>query len=89
MWKIFENLKNKFYLNSQITVFDNSKILVENCKNVLEVNENLVRVVSCNYEIEIWGTGLFTTNFSSKAVMIKGKIQNVSINERRKKSNVV
>lgn len=85
----FDNFKSRFYLNSQVKIFDNSQMLLENCKNVLEVNENVVRVISSCFEIEVWGTDLSATYFSSKTVMIKGKIQNVNITKRGKNEDVV
>ena len=84
MGSIFEKIKRDFYMSSQLSVIDNNQIYIENCKNILECNENLVRILSNNFEIEVWGSELFVTNYSSNAVLVKGKITSISINERRK-----
>lgn len=78
--------KQKLSLNSQISIIDNTQLLVENCKNVLEVNENLVRIYSSDFEIEVWGSNLSVSNYSCKAVKVNGKIITVEIKERGKKS---
>lgn len=77
-------IKKSIDLNSQISIIDNKKVLVENCKNVLEVNESLVRILSSDFEIQVWGSNLSVTNYSSNAVSINGKIMSMEINERRK-----
>ncbi|MBE6837653.1 MAG: hypothetical protein E7509_06680 [Ruminococcus sp.] len=84
MFSILEKLKRGYYLSSQISILDNNQILIENCKNILECNENLVRIISNNFEIEIWGSDLFLTNYASNSVLVKGKISSICINERRK-----
>lgn len=83
MLKILEKLKRNYYLSSQVSILDNNQILIENCNTILECNENLVRIISNNYEIEIWGNNLLLTNYASNSVIVKGKITSVTINERR------
>lgn len=80
----FDKIKHDFYLNSSISILDNNQILVENCKNILECNDILVRIISSDFEIEIWGANLTVTNFSSKTVSVNGEVQTVTFIKRRK-----
>lgn len=84
MSDILRSVKKKISLNSQISIIDNQKVLIENCKSVLEVNENLVRILSSDFEINVWGNDLNLTNYSSNAVSVNGKIKSMEIIERRK-----
>lgn len=84
MFELLNRVKRNFYLSSQISIVDNCQLIIENCKNVMECNENLVRVLSNDFIIEIWGEALIVTNYSSNTLSVKGKLKNISINERRK-----
>lgn len=84
MLNLMKMFKKKLYLNSQISILDNNELLIENCKNILECNENLIKILSNNYEVEAWGTNLYLTNYASGSVVVKGCISSISIFERRK-----
>lgn len=86
MFEFLDKIKREFYLSSQVSVLDNNQILIENCKNILECNENLVRIISNRFEIEIWGRELVLTNYASNTIIVKGNIDSITINERRKDS---
>lgn len=82
--EFIEALKRSVALNSSVTILDNKQVLIENCKNIVECNDVLVRIISSNYEIEIWGVGLSISNYSSKTVAVNGEIQSVNLTKRRK-----
>lgn len=86
MSDLLNNLKRQFYLNSQVMIMDNNQMIIENCRNILECNENLVRIISCDFEIGVWGSELTLSNYSSKTVCVEGKIQSIEITERRKQN---
>lgn len=79
-----DKIKHDFYLNSSINILDNNQILIENCKKILECNDILVRIISSDFEIEIWGSNLTITNFSSKTISVNGEVQTVTLIKRRK-----
>ncbi|MFT3951055.1 MAG: YabP/YqfC family sporulation protein [Oscillospiraceae bacterium] len=77
-------MRDLLYLNSCVTITDNTQVLLENCKKIMECTEILVRVQTAEYEIEVWGTGLTMDNYSAASVVVRGTIQNVSIMARRR-----
>ncbi|NLZ46727.1 MAG: hypothetical protein GX896_08555 [Clostridiales bacterium] len=80
----FEKLKRNFALNSSVTILNNKQVLIENCKNIVECNDILVRIISSNYEIEVWGVNLKISNYSSKTIAVNGEIQSVNVVKRGK-----
>ena len=85
MFKILSYLRNGLYLNSSINIVDNTQIIIENCKNILECNEMIVRVVSSKFIIEVWGSELYVSSFANKSIRIDGEITNVSLIKRGNK----
>ena len=57
--KIIGKTKEFMSLNSHITILDNRAAIIENCKQILECNEVLARILTGSFEVEIWGKDLF------------------------------
>lgn len=72
-------LNEMLCLNSYISIIDNDRVLVENCKSISECNEILVRVSTKENDIEIWGSELTVTNYTNTSVLVEGKISSVSV----------
>lgn len=72
-------------LNSHITILDNSVAVIENCKQIIECNEIMTKVMTRNFEIEVWGTDLSLSNFCSDCVEVRGKINSINIMSRKSK----
>lgn len=72
-------------LNSYINILDNNKVIVENCKQILECNEVLAKVLTGSFQIEIWGNNLSLSNYCFECVEVCGVIETVSLTSRRLK----
>lgn len=88
MNKQLPNLKYKgkakefMCLNSHITILDNKTALIENCKQIIECNEVLVKVSTKCFEIEVWGNGLTLNNYCTESIEVRGKIESIKLMER-------
>ena len=83
MFNFFKFIRKGLYLNSSINIIDNTQITIENCKNILECNDIIVRVLSAEFIIDVWGSDLTVTSFANRSVMVDGEISSVSLNRRR------
>ena len=74
-----KNVRKAFFLNTYIQIIDNSKVIVENCKHIVECNDILVNLFTADYEIHIWGQALTISDYNKEYVIINGKISSVEI----------
>lgn len=74
--------KEAMYLNSYISIIDNERVIIENCKTILECNDMLVRIITKEFEVEIWGSELSITNYATVSVEVCGTISSVSLQKR-------
>lgn len=67
-------LKNKIYLNSSISITDNSHMEIENCSKILEYNDIYVRLKTATIILQIWGEGLMISDYNTSGIIVDGKI---------------
>lgn len=72
-------------LNSHITILDNDVAIIENCKQIMECNEILAKILTGKFEVEVWGTNLSLSNYCTQSVEVRGKINSVNIISRKSK----
>lgn len=80
-----EKTKEFMSLNSHITILDNKSAVIENCKQILECNEVLARILTGSFEIEIWGKDLFLNNYCTECVEVRGVIESINLSARSKR----
>ena len=83
--KFTGKVKEFMSLDSHITIIDNKSVLVENCKQILECNDVLARLVTGRFIIEIWGKELFLNNYTSNTVEVRGVIESVNLVSKGKR----
>lgn len=83
-FKFTGKAKELMNINDHITIIDNKAALIENCKQILECNEVLARVLTRNFEVEIWGKDLSLNNFCTECVEVRGQIQSINLTAKRK-----
>lgn len=71
---------------SNINIYGTKKIVIENFKKILECNDALIIVKTCDCNISIWGSELKLTSYSSGYAEIIGDIDRIEIDEKKKKS---
>ncbi len=67
---------------SLVTISGDEEVIIENCRRILECNEIKCSVSSRGFLVDIWGSDLTLTSFSSGSVSVNGKIRSVSIEKR-------
>ncbi len=77
--KIQKNARKALFLNTYIQIVDNTKAIIENCKHIVECNDIYVKVVTADYNIQIWGFNLTISDYNKEFVIVKGRINSVEI----------
>lgn len=76
-----EKVKRFINMDTQIQLTGNREVLVECCRKILEYNDIMVRVKTWDMTVEVWGSSLSVSDFNSKGIIIRGKIQSVELTE--------
>lgn len=71
---------------SNINIYGTKKIVIESFKKILECNDALIIVKTCDCNISIWGSDLKLTSYSSGYAEISGEIERIEIDEKKKKT---
>jgi hypothetical protein len=69
-------------VRSLITVSDDSEVIIESCKRIIECNDIKCTVLTHGYIIDVWGAELTLTSFANGNVGVYGKIQSISISRK-------
>ncbi|MBQ4095893.1 MAG: YabP/YqfC family sporulation protein [Oscillospiraceae bacterium] len=83
MTMIKKLFKDAAFYSSYISITDNEKVILENCRSINECSDIMVNISTTENDIEIWGTGLTVTSYTNTSIEINGKINTVSISKRR------
>ena len=83
MTMIKKLFKNAAFYSSYISITDNEKVILENCRSINECSDIMVNISTTENDIEIWGTGLTVTSYTNTSIEINGKVNTVSISKRR------
>lgn len=75
--------KELMCLNSYINILDNKKVIIENCKQIIECNEVMARIMTGSFQVEIWGKDLSLSNYCSESIEVCGTIESVALTSRR------
>lgn len=75
--------KDMLCLNSYISIIDDSRVLVENCRSITECSDIMVRVTTKENDIEIWGSELKVTNYTNTSIAVEGNISSVNVSRKR------
>ncbi|MCR5542291.1 MAG: hypothetical protein K6F71_15890 [Ruminococcus sp.] len=78
----FGKTRELMYLQSYISINDNTSALVENCRQIYECTEVCVRLLTGSFEIELWGSGLMLSSYAENSVEVRGTIEQVKLVSR-------
>ena len=70
---------------SNINVYGTKKVVIESFKKILECNESLIIIKTCDCRVSIWGNELKLTSYSSGFAEIYGSIDRIEIDEKTNK----
>ncbi len=75
--KIKSYFRKNLYLDTNISITDNTEVTVENCKKILEYNDIFIKVSTSTVTFQIWGKNLVIKNYEDKGLIIKGIISSI------------
>lgn len=58
-------------------MIENKEVIVEGCKEILEYDDNVIRITTKKMEISFWGTNLALKCFNTDNIIITGKLERV------------
>lgn len=74
----FEQMKAETVKHSELQLTDNTELIIDGCKKVIEYDDNFIRLLLADREISIVGVSLKMRNFSNFGVVVNGKINSLT-----------
>lgn len=70
-------LTNKFYLNTHMTLTDNTHLEIENVKKIVEYNDIYIKVKTSNMTVAVWGEKLSVSDYNVDGIVIDGVFSSI------------
>lgn len=70
-------IKKRLYLNTYMSLTDNTRLEIENCKRVIELNDVYVRLKTATVTVSVWGENLSVSDYNTDGIVIDGMISSV------------
>ena len=84
---MFEKLTDKaraaLFMEAGLHIAGNREIVVENCRRIEECSEVYMLLLSGKLTIHIWGSELRAFDYNTGGLVIRGKISQIELEERR------
>lgn len=77
-------VRQALYYNTNIQIINNSKAIIENCKHIVECNDIMVKLLSADFQVIVWGYNLTISDYNTENIIVNGKISSVELIPRRK-----
>jgi sporulation protein YqfC len=84
LYEIQKKARKKLYFNTYIQIIDNEKAIVENCRHIAECSDVLVKLVTADFQIEIWGQSLTISDYNKENVIVNGRISSIEFIPRKR-----
>ncbi len=72
--KIF---KKRLYLNTHMSLTDNTCLEIENCKRIIDYNDVYIRLQTSTLILEVWGQNLTISDYNTDGIVIEGKFSSI------------
>lgn len=69
--------RSRMYLNTYMTLTDNTHMEIENCKKILEYNDVYVKVRTATLTVSVWGQDLRISDYNTDGIVINGSFSSV------------
>lgn len=71
------------YSGSQIVICGCSYLEIENCKRIMEINDIYLKIKTAdNIIVEIWGTDLRISDYTTNGIAVRGNISSLELHGR-------
>jgi len=77
--KLKKKVRKAFYYNTNIQIIDNDKAIIENCKHIVECNDIMVKLLTADFYVQVWGQSLMISDFNTEYVIVYGKISSIEL----------
>lgn len=74
----YEDFKKSLTKHSDIQITDNSSIVLDGCRRVIEYNENCIKLELASVAVSVVGMELNMHNFSIGGLVIEGQIHSLT-----------
>ncbi len=79
---------SKVYLNTYMTLTDNTHMEIENCKKILEYNDVYVKIRTATLTVSIWGSNLRISDYNTDGIVVNGNFSSVEFEQWGAKADV-
>ena len=70
-------VKEKLYLNTYMTLTDNTHLEIENCQKILEYNDVYIKIKTSTLTLSIWGQNLKVSDYNTDGIIVNGKFSSI------------
>lgn len=82
--KLTEKARKALFLESGIHIAGNHELIIENCRRIEECSDVFMSFSSGGLLIQIWGNDLRAFDYNTGGLVIRGKISQIELDERRR-----
>jgi len=80
-----ELTRQSLYLDTSMHISGRNELIIENCRRIEECNEVFMRFLSGGIYVNIRGSGLRAYDFRTGGLVVRGSIEQIEFEERKKK----
>lgn len=73
-------INSDMFIGAHIEIFSNRRIIIEGCKNIMEYDDNCLRLKIDNMFVSFVGSDFVITEYDNKKIMIKGIVSSIGFN---------
>lgn len=81
--KLSDMARETFFMETGLHIAGNRELILENCRRIEECSDVLMRLISGDLCVQVWGSGLRAFDFKTGGLVIRGKIEQIELEERR------
>lgn len=83
--KASEKMREVLYLETGIHIAGNRELVLENCRRIEECSDVFMCMTAEKLTVKIWGNDLRAYDFNTGGIIIRGKITQIELEERRRR----
>ncbi|MBP1560977.1 MAG: YabP/YqfC family sporulation protein [Oscillospiraceae bacterium] len=70
-------VKKKLYINTFMSLCDNTHMEIENCRKILEYNDIYVKIQTSTLTVSIWGENIRISDYNNEGIVVDGKFSSI------------
>ncbi len=69
--------RKQLYLNTYMSITDNTRIEIENCKRIIEYNDIYISLKAATITLRIWGKNLKISDYNTDGIVVEGEFSSI------------